>query len=110
MPEEKKKIRKGKLWLIKLSLLAITIVLVVIDTRLTISHMANSFIHFRRASLVYSAFTFGVTFWAFVLAFPLALIRFGKLGFRHRFVILGLAVITSLLSAYLIIFLITLKR
>jgi tellurite resistance protein TehA-like permease len=109
MPEEKRKIRRGKLWVIKLCLLIVTVILVVIDTRLASLHPAYTFIHFKRSSLAYSAFTFGVTFWSFLLAFPLALIRFRKLSFKHRYVLAGLGIMILLLSTYLAVFLISLR-
>jgi len=104
------KMKRGKLWIVKLGLLAIAVVLAIIDSRLTGSHRARNFNLFRKPALAYSVFTFGVSFWGFVLALPFALIPFKKLSYKHRYILVAFGIMIALLLTYLVIFLFRMKR
>ncbi len=103
--------KRGHLWVLKISLILIATLLAVIDARLSYSHLLKSYIIlFRKPSSAYSVFTFGITFWGFVLGLFFAWIPFRKLSWVHRYVLASLGIMIVLLLIYLGGFLIKMVR
>jgi hypothetical protein len=99
------KMRKGRLLLLKCSLLGCAVLLAFLDIRLAGSHLARSFVLFRKPHQAFPVFTFGVSFWSFFLGLPLALIPFKKLTYKHRYLLCSLFFVILLLLMYLVVFL-----
>ena len=96
--------RKRKYKFLKLRLLACVICLSILDIRLAGSHAVKTFHLFRRYSEAYPVFIFGVVFWGFILALPLAAFPVRKIAFRHRFIIAAFSVMIFMDLLYLFAF------
>jgi Na+/melibiose symporter-like transporter len=94
-----------KLWRQKGVLILLLICLSCLNIRLAGSHMARSFHYLRKHGQADTAFVFGVLFWGFLLALPLAIIPFGKLKYKHRYVICAMLIMIFIDLLYLFSFL-----
>jgi hypothetical protein len=109
-PTIKKGMARGKLWMIKIILLLLVVSLAIFDTRLAGSHLARSFALFRKPSHAYTAFTFGISFWGFLLGLPFSFIPFRRLAWKHRFILASLCMMLTLLLLYLSFFMFKMIR
>ncbi|HEV7231754.1 MAG TPA: hypothetical protein VGO45_10525 [Bacteroidia bacterium] len=106
MTEEQQRRRfNRRLWKQKTVLILLLICLSFLNIRLAESHLARSFHYLRKPGQADTAFIFGVLFWGFLLALPFAMIPFGKLKYKHRYIICAMLIMIVIDLLYLFSFL-----